>query len=426
MTITTALASAVAGDIVGLLPGWGDAYQATATDSRITPAHTPANAGTLGNLITFVAKYPAANLNDPLNNSNRTELSHDRSVFTTPGPPADASEGGPVFGCVTDYVRWIGIAVDGSLSLSHSDTGMCNVWAADGGEIHQCYLRGYYTQYVDNYNAIRIEAADDAVIWNNHLSNIHRGYGNPSHNCAAIMTYGSRGFDIQHNHVYDCDAGIFVKGSANSGTTWNSGLIQYNKVELMVNTAILVDQIEDDPLYIDVVQNLMIECPISLEFDNSAIAKTQNRRFRYNTVVEVSSGDTWASWIREVTGSGDNRLQRNILCSRDNSSDSQCVNGGDFTGTNSDYVIEDNHYYRAGSALLFSWNGSNYTDADDATAIAAFNAASGATGGTSGDPDFVNAAGGDYRLNLGSPATGCGCYLTGDEEIGIEAVPALS
>lgn len=401
MSLASALSSAVAGDVVGILPG---TCTGSNTASRFVPSFNPANSGTVGNPIRLVAKYSAAYYE-----SNRTTLSNG----VTSG-----ESGCPTFGASTrNYIHWIGVHVDVDSSRPRPDTGPSTIHDCTGSEIHQAVIVGAAMAWVDNYNAVRVEDCTDPVVKNCKLSGIRRIGGNTTHNVCAIMLYGARNAQILNNEITDCNVGVWAKGGGGPGDAWgNYGVCRYNKI-WNVYDGVLGTTIEAGEQWL-VEHNLIYDFyRAALVWDDSVVGTpNRNVRMRNNTGYTTRTGIAGGIWIENVTNGGasptsGHECDDNIIVIP--ASTDQVVNAGTYTG-GAFTSFDGNCLYQSGGTRRFSVNGSNYTSLGD------FQSAFPATNNVESDPMFVDVGGGDFRLQGGSPAAGKGCYVTGNEQIGVE------
>ena len=156
----------------------------------------------------------------------------------------------------------------------------------------------------------------------------------------------------------------------------------------------------------------------------------------YNTVTNTgrggfkfslsSTGETWIchnTLTSDVSGSpavhpsgpySNIRFRNNVLVGNGAASVSDDA-GESATGNTFDYDVIYTNY-----AALFRWKNTNYST------IAALRTATGfEMNGRSGDPRFVNAAAGDYRLLSGSPAIDGGLRLPGINDVFVGAAPDI-
>lgn len=388
------LANGSASMTIGALPG---VFTGSNTADRYATSFLPL-AGASGNPTIIVCKRAAA-----YNTVDRTRWSNG----VTSG---DA--GCPVIGSDSvNYIRWIGAYVDENLSRRFPDTGPAVFRACTGGEIHASRIDGLTIDVVDNHNCVRLDDSTDCVVKNNYLTGIRKTSGD-NHNFAAIMTYGSRGSLIEHNELPDNACAIFIKGSTQGGTRHNSGIIRYNKI---YDTAFGVHFLEvHTGEELVVTHNLIYDYEFQgLVWDNSVSGATlRNVKVRNNTVARPLSTVERAVWIENIGVNTGHELTDNILVAPDTAG-ARCVDGFDYSG--SAFTISGNHHYQSGGTRRWSWDGANQTT------IANWQTASSATSETEGDPLFVNSAGGDFRLQGGSPAAGKGCFEVGTEVMGLES-----
>ncbi len=194
-TLDEAMTNAVAGNVVQIGPG---VYVGDGSGNRFTPAFRPANAGTSGNPITFMAENPAA-----ISNSGFTDI---RSGDTSTG------SGAPAFGTYQRaYIHWIGIKSDhrDSNNKAREDSGACAIWEAEGSKVQLCDLHGELGMPNNNYSAVRIERSPDSEIVDNIIAEFTRS-GNRN-NTAGVIGYYSEDTVIAHNDISGCGHGIQLK-----------------------------------------------------------------------------------------------------------------------------------------------------------------------------------------------------------------------
>lgn len=207
MDLPTALSTASAGTIVGVLPG---TYTGTTTNDRWVPTWRVTTSGTSGNPIRVVAKYAAAVYG--------TNLSEMRSGTTTDGA------GSPAFGVDGyDYQEWIGFYVDEANSATHPDTGPAVLTGTTGSKILLSHIIGK-TAYApgDNHVGIRVEGTYGITVADNKIHGFYCTVVSPI-NGTGIETYTSGNVTIRNNTIYDSGAGIHLKAdgddAASSGDT---------------------------------------------------------------------------------------------------------------------------------------------------------------------------------------------------------------
>lgn len=208
-TYSQAIASG-AGLIVCIEPG---TYTGSDTDSRFVGTFNPP-AGTSGDPTIFVCKRAAA-----YNTTSRCEFTN--GVTT--------GDSGSVTVSVSNaHSYWIGPYVNEDVSRSMSDTGPMAVYNCDDCGIEAARVDGITVDRPDNHNAIRVEAATNAFVRNCYLTGIKVVGG--SSNSAAVMVYSTRTADFDHNFIEDSNTGMYIKGeSAGNGEVGNLR-VRWNRI----------------------------------------------------------------------------------------------------------------------------------------------------------------------------------------------------
>lgn len=343
MALSTAMSSAVAGDIVGILPGVGTGTVAP-VDPRQTPSWRPSNSGSSGNPIIFVGKYP-------WDSENHTEL---RSGSTIDG------EGAPAFGTLSeDYIEWINIYVNEAVSASCPDTGPVVLWDTVGSAIRKCRVIGD-TAYLpgDNHNGVRIEGGADCTVEDSTISGFYSGPGQ-TRNGSCITTYGAENVTIRNNALSECATGMYIKGTASSGTMFNHGLIAYNEIS-DISVGMRLEAI-------DPVDDLTVEHNLVRDFDGAGIvfdtsagaAETRNILAQRNTLVTSVEAGSGLFNVRAITGAG-NSFNDNLVVVY-TTTNQQYVVGGDYTANDFD-AFDYNGFYGSTAGEPWSWNGAGQSD----------------------------------------------------------------
>lgn len=417
-TFTVALARAVAGNIVQLAPG---TYEGTiAGHGNSDPIFVPTNAGSSGNPIIFTAQYPAA-------------YNLDTSLYTQFGRSDDVAPPGtscPIWGS-RNYAILDGVFFSYAQGAMPWTRGIVYYgFSITGMEVRRLLFERTdlgNDDDGDNYNCIQYHEALDCKVSDCWFTN---GYGTPpmSHNESCITTYAGRNFTIEHCYFENVATAVYIKGTDGPGTIGNYGVIRYCNiagnyinVELAISKATGTDVVE-------VTQNLITmasDGDHALAFDLE-VTGSANRYFNvhHNTFIGAvnSSNMNGVVVVDNIASLGDgDQFANNIVAIMSASSELLVNTAIAVTGFAAwDY----NRYYSGGSSPQFFLGSTR-------DGLAAWQSASSRdTNSTAGDPQFVNAGAGNYKLAGGSPcltasSTGgpIGCYITGSEEIGLRAAP---
>jgi hypothetical protein len=302
------------------------------------------------------------------------------------------------------------------------------MWDSDHCAIEYFVVTNQPLDRGDNHNAIRLEAATDGVIRNNRLGGTRSITGHDQ-NFAAIMAYDSVRVLVEHNEIDDVEAGMFIKGDHGPGL--GAFTIRYNKITRAGWSALRFGGLKaDEPTYGPsvIAHNLVIDSPVGILFTSYDPISPRHFTLHNNTVVDCTSGIILAG-PQLANGATTAYAQSTV---RDN-----LVVGGTVgievhvdaqlraMVVANGLAIDHNRYANAPwVGTLETWftdGGPHYADLPAWHTASGFDASS-----TSGDPQFVDAAGGDYRLQAGSPARTAGsngapvgAYVDGSEQIGI-------
>lgn len=383
------------GRCLGVLPGVYSA--AAATNTRWQTCFTVANSGTSGDPIVIVCKYPAAyNYDTP---SYLTEL-RNSNYATQQNPVIGVGDSG------LDYIRFIGFYADQTYAPPRLSNGTFVIGPSSTGiAFEQCWVKQLDTLVdIDNCNSIYLEGCTNPELINNYITGGNSG-GTLNHNAAAFTLYGVVNFLAEHNYFYNVNCGIFVKGS-NAGIG-NSGIIRFNLGVDLSHTLFEMAEIQPASIGFSVTQNLAIRCARGLNFDQSVAARCTDISCVNNTFVDCTDAGVNQDNTAAMTNCSN---EQNIIAFMS----STAARALQISNSVAPLTSEDNLYYEAGGSATFYQNGSSYAD------LAAWYAGTSKDGTSAeGNPNFIDAGADNYHRS--SYADGRGCYITGTEEIGIQA-----
>lgn len=412
MDLPTAMATATAGDVIGVIPG---VYTAVNNNTRWVPAFKFTNNGTSSNPIILVGKYD--HLSYYSNASYRSEFR--TSGYSALGTPSTANCA--VLGADQNqqYLQFRNIFVDsvyvpprasgGSLVASPGSTGI---------KFINCVVK--LTEETnatsDNYNAIFAEDTTDLVVDSNYF---YGGYGNSGNrNWSAVTTYYCHNFTIKNNTIYNANGGIFIKGRLiASPYTGSTGLVQYNKINTVSDDGIVLLGIEPGT-GVTTHNNLIVRASqfgIRIHGGLNANYTYENFGIHHNTIVDCGTGLSMGDFTNTQAN---NYFRDNIIALTSSSTNKMyTTDGTNVTASGFFATMNYNLYYESGASAQWSQGVSTYTG------LAAWQAASSRdANSTEGNPSFTDAVNGIYTRtdsDTGSSTGGVrGCYITGNETIG--------
>ncbi len=399
----TALNSASAGAILGLTNG---TYTLTNSASN-TPACAITSGGSSGNPKRIVAKYPA--LYNHASPSLLTELRLNTQDTTT-------WNNSPVIGVVTtDDVEIYGIYVNSQYAPTRASHGTIKFDTCSRCRLSEVVIDQITVPDTDNYVAIWSTGTTSLTISNNLFRG---GTGSGNHNAAIITTYGSLSFLIEYNTFTGVNHGAFFKGTTASNTRGNSGTFRFNKAisssYAMVSTGVTQGSSESPGNIITIQQNLGVdngEACIKVRGDGEG---TKLAHILANTC--VSADGAVGSIVYETSPTCSGGILRDNVLAYMASSSGHPVNlesAGNACFTTMNY----NLYYEGGNTPVYAQTLSTYSG------IASWRTAtSKEANSTEGNPNFVNAAGGNYCRSGGDTGSSTGsvrgAFITCSEQIG--------
>jgi hypothetical protein len=311
---------------------------------------------------------------------------------------------GPLVGTSSrQHVVWDGFHVRERDSYS-PDTGPVVIWASDNVVFLNNDVESNVEHLYDNHNIIRVEGSTASVIRNNYLHGlgmpVDTGPNNPQ-NHAAIMIYGSHDLVIEHNEIDDAYTGIFPKGESGSGHTIRNNVIHgcAKAMRFSFHSGLRVHQ------------NAVYDCESAFQFAENIADVAVFNNVVHGGVMGLNN------WFPIAGASAYNNIFFDV------------ESPAHFEGGVGTLVSNRNVFFGFASFVpgdtLAGWQALGY----DADAVNA-------------DPQLVDVANRDYRLEAGSPALGAGrddadldgdgdtaetipagAYVTGDEIVGRFAEP---
>lgn len=400
--------AAQAGDTVIVAAG---TYSTAGTDDRWGVAYNPANSGTSGSPITFQAQGTV--------------------VLTL------SSSRGPIIGAnAKNYITWKGFTINEANAPTHADTGSVTFLSSTGSSAENLILDGNGDPgYGDNHPGIRIEYSVSITAKNNVIRNYHTSVVNRV-NGAGVQVYNSKGLTIEHNEIYNCGSGIFLKAIGFIGDT--PTLSEYSNMQDVVRYNLIHDVVHglvhhrhyhsSSTVYVLWYQNIVRDATLGgITLWGFLGDGPSNGRFINNTIDGAVNGIYLKS--ETLTNNWNNLLQNNLITASTN----LAVFNEPPTGAAS-FELD-----RASFAENWYWTFPTFlTETSGNKTLSQFQSTypGQEPGGTSGtNPSYVNAGGNDFHLSAGSPALTAGrvvhsiggangdaipvgAYITGSEVIG--------
>jgi hypothetical protein len=400
--LNQAMTLAVAGDVVGFLPGVG--VRMPSTDNDNIPTFRPINSGTATNRIVFVTRFAAVALSGVATNPNRTQLRHDGTRAVATGP-TERGTGSPMYGAYqTNYATFDGFFVDMAEAQPKGDSGVIRVENGRGVHFRNFEIKGTRTNMGTNPVIYRPQNAVDTVLSNFRaydFSNDTSGSDTPQSGLFSDQ-YGDQNFLIEHFEIRNTERGIYLKGTT-PGPVFNYGTIRYG----------IVSGNHECFRFNDLHASNLTTVEYSLCYDVSAGPRTTGAGFALgsettpvrNLLIHHVTVARMRADTSNIAGSlyGRNSIGSNVTI-RDNLFD---IDNGRFGHAISfeeistlPAVLNYNGYTKSGATLTWAFNGAEYNR------LAAWRTATGRDANSlvlSSTP-FVNRASGDFRVAAGHPA----------------------
>jgi len=411
-TLLEAMASAVAGDIVGIQAGvYVGSDPGAGEGNHYTPAFRPSNSGTSENPIWFVG---------------------DTSADIRSGATVSQS-GWPAFGVLTkDYIKFSNLYSDNTQfnNKSATDSAACSLWTGTGLAVYNSRLIGE-SGYADNYSGIRLENCISPEVADNEISGFIGGT-----NKSGIIIYKTQSASIHNNTIYSCNHGIQPKGAvASTSEIWGLSIYQ-NLIHDVIELFRFHGPVKGPASELSLVyQNIGYNYTNDIEFTSSAThIGEQNGLYIFNNTFDgATDGALRINHNYQNDGSlpRDNAFYNNI-----HNSPASYLRATYATASTNDYFDRFGSYNR--NCL---YNVSQFGDGSggselDTLSFSTWQSLDQDVNSITSNPLFTNGAGNDYTLQGGSPCLTLGrdnlgtfgavdavipsgAYVTGSETIGV-------
>jgi hypothetical protein len=400
----TAMAHSMADDVVYFR---GGLYSHDASNDREYPCLNPANSGTAGHPITFIA-YPGE----------------------TPIIASSDHEGGAFGAGHRSYITWDGFA--GTLNaFITGEPQLIGVWYSDHITIKNCNLTGFLQIDHTNSTLIRVEGSSYVTIENNRLHDMN-GYvsGEPQYveepvNSTGIMMFYTSYITIKNNDIYNNWTAIYDKDDGNHNVyyynhIWGTGSGHQRCVEAvqLKNQINKIGTGSDRKLYQNVIRN----CKFGVLLDSGLIFSDV---MIYNNVFTGIDGSGIGIWHNKTPSATQVQVFNNVIYN--------FASYFNFYNTASFSYVNDNIFNN--SSVANDWC-LNWGHSGDYPTLSAWIA------GTTFDkksyienPQFLKSGGSnasDYKMYAthklngrgGSYPSVIGAYVTGNEHIGYLPPPS--
>jgi hypothetical protein len=364
--LSQAMNLAVAGDVVGILPGVS--VLLPAPNHVRFPAFNPINSGTANARIIFVTKYAAVGLPNVATNPNRTQLRHAGTRAVATGD-TEQGTGGPTMGSYfMNYITFDGFYIDLAEAQPKGDGGVIRTEHTIGVQFKNFEIKGINANMQSNPIIYRPQYSRDNVLSNFRVydfSNDRTG-SNTGQDGLFSDQYGDANFLIEHFEIRNTQNGIFTKGSATyEDVRLNYGTIRYGIISNVLGCyrfhaldTTFITTLEYNICYDESGSSLAPGVGINL---SSELTPAINLLIHHNTVARVNSTVNTTSG---AIGSYSTGIGNNVVI-RDNLVD---VNSGGPYGRLIDFgaistlpsVLNYNGYYKNGATLTWGFNGTEY------------------------------------------------------------------
>lgn len=398
--LNQAMTLAVAGNVVGFLPGVGVRMPSTNNDNL--PTFRPTNSGTPGSRIVFVTRYAAVALPNVATNPNRTELRHDGTPAVATGA-SESGTGSAMYGVNgRSYITFDGFFVDMAQAEPKSDGGVIRVENATGVHFRNFEIKGTTTNMGTNPIMYRPENARDTVLSNFRAYDFINDTSGSNTPQGALFSdqYGDQNFLIEHFEISNTERGIFLKGTAPAGVNYNYGTIRYGIVS-NVNSCYAFNDL--DPTNLTTLEYCLcydVTSGAGIRLSVAGTSVSRNLLIHHNTVARINSApiNTIGGFYTKVPGFGSNVTIRDNLIDITAGPHGHGFDASEVTTLPS--TMNYNGYTKNGSTVTWTFNGVQYST------IANWRAATGreANSQVLSSTPFVGRANANFRVTTGHPA----------------------
>lgn len=273
-------------------------------------------------------------------------------------------------------------------------------------------IHGVYVGGLDNTEAIRIENAEDVIVRNNTIYDVNNGGG--SSNASAVKTYKVKNVVIENNEMYDVVAGVKEKEASSLLTIRNNRIYNCSYGFVLNNQN---GGVSESIRY----HNNVVECASGFESATQSSAVMRDVHIYNNTFAGYKTKGVHANEHGQEFYIYNNIFYRGA----------GSVSMADFFTRQphaKQIVMMDYNLYRHEPKVVIGL----YSLNDTSTSLLDWQRKPYGLDRNSflSDPQFVDAAAGNFQLRAGSPALGAGrdingqkvnvgAYATGKEVIGL-------
>lgn len=314
---------------------------------------------------------------------------------------------GPIFGTYqTSWCAWVGDfrASYPDESNAREDSGICSVRNSSHVWIDGATITGLpITTWASNWNGVRCEATSYVTVRNCTISGFEGGVTNS--NACGIMMYNADHFTAEQNEIHSCNSGIWWKGYVQGGGPQTSGIARRNIVRDINGTGINFSYVnygsqgEATVAY----QNIVYRCASAFGFGSYQQGIPNQVRVVNNTAWECHHEQYPQLFGGALSISpsaqfyGDDLMFRNNIGANNTNA---VYPGGDHTiQTLTEMCDFGNNVYWGYDIFINTDYGQTLAET-----LADWVPAAGTQGEIEANPQFVDAEGGDFRLQAGSEA----------------------